>query len=191
VKLVVPLAPRSVRTTLHRASAASPTYDGPDVRRLEAAPAGFVLQHYDVAVGRGERDFDRAREGLGNWATHRVRGVHVHPPSTPVSIGGVFVVTIGTPVLAIAAPCKVSRVTDEKDHFGFSYRTLPGHPELGEEAFDVALDESEVVHLVIAVVSRHAGALMRLSGPAAQLVQRAVTAAYARALGDAVRARPA
>jgi uncharacterized protein (UPF0548 family) len=191
VKLVVPLATRTVRTTLDRAASASPTYDGPDVRLLEAPPEGFALARYDAAVGRGRSDFDRACEGLRNWATHRVPGVRIHPASTPINVGSVYVVMLGTPLLAIAAPCKVTRVTDESDHVGFSYRTLPGHPERGEEAFDVRLDESEVVHLDIVVVSQHAGAAMRLAGPAARLIQRAITAAYVRALRDAVGAQPA
>lgn len=191
MKLVVPLATRTVRTTLHKAVSASPTYDGPDMRLLEAPPEGFTLARYDTAVGRGRRDFGRASDGLRTWATHRVPGVRIHPASTPVSAGGVYVVTLGTPLLAIAAPCQVTRVTDEKDDFGFSYRTLPGHPERGEEAFDVSIDDGEVVHLRIVVVSQHAGAVMRLAGPAARLLQRAVTAAYARALRADVASGPA
>lgn len=95
---------------------------------------------------------------------------------------------LGAPFVSISAPCRVTRVTDEAAHWGFSYRTLPGHPELGEEAFDVRLEASDQVRLGIVAVSRHAGALMGLVGPVASLVQRRVTVAYGRALRDFVRA---
>jgi uncharacterized protein (UPF0548 family) len=187
VRLVAPVVSSTVRAVLQQAASASPTYDGPEALSLGAPPAGFALHRYDVDVGRGRADLDRGRDGLRNWAAHRVAGVRIHPPSTPVSLGCVYVVTLGTPLLAIAAPCVVTRVTDEGTHWGFSYRTLHGHPEIGEEAFDVWLDASDEVRFGIVAVSRHAGVLMGLAGPAARLVQRRVTVAYGRSLRDAVR----
>jgi uncharacterized protein (UPF0548 family) len=189
VKLVVPAARGSVRAALRDAATAAPTYDGSGALDLDATVPGFRLDRYDVALGQGPRDFDRAREGLRTWATHRVPGVRVHPVATPVRLGGDFVVTLGTPFAAIAAPCRVTRVTDDPLQWGFSYRTLPGHPELGEEAFDVSMGAGGEVRLGIVAVSRHAGILLRLGGPAGRLVQRVVTAAYGRALRDYVRAR--
>jgi uncharacterized protein (UPF0548 family) len=183
------MATSSVQTALHDVAAALPTYVGPEALDLDAAPAGFALDRYDAIVGHGPADFDRARLGLRTWATHLVRGVGVQPPSTPVSLGAVYLVTLGTPFASIAAPCRVTRVTDEAAHWGFSYRTLPGHPELGEEAFDVRIDEGGDVRLGITAVSRHAGLVMQIAGPAARVVQRRVTRAYGRALRDFVAAR--
>jgi uncharacterized protein (UPF0548 family) len=184
------MATGSLKVTLQKAATALPTYDGPEALDLDVAPAGFALDRYDAVVGRGPADFDRARLGLQTWATHQVRGVGVQPPSKPVSLGAMYLVTLGTPFVSIAAPCRVTRVTDEAEHWGFSYRTLPGHPELGEEAFDVRIDEGGDVHLGITAVSRHAGLVMRIAGPAARVVQRRVTRAYGRALRDFVAARP-
>ncbi len=184
------MATSSVHAALRAAEAASPTFDGPAVLGLDAPPAGFTLERYDTAVGRGRQDFVRACEGLRTWATHRTLGVRVHPTSTPVRLGGVYVVTLGTPVGAIAAPCRVTRVTDEPAHWGFSYRTLPGHPEVGEEAFDVRLASSDQVRLGIVAVSRHADGVMRLAGPIARLVQRRVTTGYGRSLRGFVREPP-
>lgn len=171
-----------MRSVLRRAALAAPTYDGPGVRGLNAAPGGFALHRYDFIVGHGSRDFARASEGLRTWATHAVVGVHVAPASTNVHPGGVFVVTLGTALVAIGAPCRVTRVTDEATRFGFSYRTLPGHPERGEEAFDVHLDAAGDVRLEIAAVSQHAGVLMGLAAPFARVAQRFVTTSYGRAL---------
>jgi len=184
------MATSSVHAALRAAEAASPTFDGPAVLGLDAPPAGFTLERYDTAVGRGRLDFVRACEGLRTWATHRTLGVRVHPTSTPVRLGGVYVVTLGTQVAAIAAPCRVTRVTDEPAHWGFSYRTLPGHPEVGEEAFDVRLASSDQVRLGIVAVSRHADGVMRFARPIARLVQRRVTTGYGRSLRGFVREPP-
>ena len=188
MRLVAPMSTRSVHAALRGAAAASSNYDGPEVLGIDAPPAGFALHRTDLAVGSGTADFERARLGLRAWATHEVRGVGVQPPATPVRLDAVYLVTLGAPFASIAAPCRVTRLTDNATHFGFSYRTLPGHPELGEEAFDVRLGGDDVVRLCVVAVSRHAARLVRLAGPVAGFVQRRVTIAYGRALRDFVRA---
>jgi uncharacterized protein (UPF0548 family) len=173
---------------LDAARDAAPTYDGPRVAALDVAPDGFHLVRADTAVGHGREDLERASRGLRTWATHRVRGVHLLPKGAEVAEGATVLVTFGTPVGAIAAPCRVTSVGGGPVHWGFAYRTLPGHPEVGEESFEVALGEDDVVTLRIRAVSRHAEGPLSHVGQLGRLVQRRVTRAYGRALAAAVAA---
>jgi uncharacterized protein (UPF0548 family) len=92
------------------------------------------------------------------------------------------VVTLGTPVLALAAPCRIVGVVDEPTRWGFSYGTLPGHPEQGEEAFVVSMSPDETVHFDIVAFSRPGDSLVRLSGPIGRGVQKVGSKGYLRAL---------
>jgi uncharacterized protein (UPF0548 family) len=82
-----------------------------------------------------------------------------------IRIGANVVVTLGTPVLALAAPCRVVGVVDEPTRWGFAYGTLPGHLEQGEEAFVVSTSPEETVRFDIVAFSRPGDSVVRLSGP--------------------------
>lgn len=80
------------------------------------------------------------------------------------------------------APCVVVFAVDETRRRGFTYGTLPGHPECGEELFLVEHRDDDTVRLTIRAFSRPALWWSQASAPAGRLVQRAVTARYLGAL---------
>jgi uncharacterized protein (UPF0548 family) len=86
--------------------------------------------------------------------------------------------------LVVLAPCRVVSVIDEADAYGFTYGTLPGHPERGEESFTIRRDASGTVRFEIVAVSQPADLLARLGRPVARLVQRRVGRKYLTALAD-------
>ena len=178
MRLVVPARATSTARALQRAAATSPTY-APDAEGTDHDR--FAHDRYAAVVGRGVGDFDAARTGLRQWRAHELRGVRVLP-RVPPEPGATHLVTFGTPLMAIGAPCRVSSVLDEERRWGFAYVTLPGHPEQGEESFTVDLDHRGVVRFVVAATSRPAGPLERLGAPIARRVQSGVTRAYLRAL---------
>ncbi len=81
----------------------------------------------------------------------------------------------------MAAPCLVTAVHDRGDERGFSYATLPGHPEQGEESFVARLGEHGVVTLQVRAIWRPAGLLTQLALPATVVLQRRATAEYVAA----------
>lgn len=93
-----------------------------------------------------------------------------------------MVVTLGSPLVALAAPCRIVGIIDEATQWGFAYRTLPGHPEQGEEAFIVSISTDDTVRLQIIAFSRPGDSLVRLSGPVGRGIQRGGTKGYLRAL---------
>ncbi|MBT2523706.1 DUF1990 family protein [Arthrobacter sp. ISL-28] len=61
---------------------------------------------------------------------------------------------------------------------GFAYGTLPGHPERGEEAFEVEIDAQDRVFLKITAFSRHSNWFYTAGGIVARAAQRHITARY-------------
>jgi uncharacterized protein (UPF0548 family) len=91
-------------------------------------------------------------------------------------------VTLGTPWLALAAPCRIVGILDEPDRWGFAYGTLPGHPEQGEESFVVFIDSDDAVRFRVSAFSRPGERITRLAGPLGRVVQMAGTNGYVKAL---------
>ncbi len=184
MRLVVPLRPRSIARARAAASAASPTFD--DAANEGEGPSRYAHDRVEGVVGHGVGDFAAARTGLSTWAAHAMPGLRVFPPSVPLAEGVTCLVTFGTPLLALVAPCRVTRVLDEERRFGFTYATLPGHPEEGEESFVVEMDVLDDVRFTIEARSRAASALGRATAPIGRRVQHRVAAGYLRSLDQYV-----
>jgi len=161
---------------------AQPTYDDIGATLDGFRPQGFHHDGYETVLGRGPETFQRAVNGLGTWQAHHVPGVRVFPREQDIETGATVIVTLGTPYLALAAPCRIVSVVDSPTRWGFAYGTLPGHPEQGEEAFVVSLSQDEIVRFEIVAFSRPGNPLVRLSGPIGRGIQKAGTNGYLRAL---------
>ena len=155
---------------------------------MDAAPPHFHLDRYEAVVGAGAADLALARDGLQSWRAHRISGIRVYPHGRRVTLGATVVIGIGTRLAAFAVPCRITAVDDRPDGWGFSYATLPGHPERGEESFDVALDGHGQVRFCVAAVSRPAGPLARIGAPVGRALQRQVSVRYLRSLARHVAA---
>jgi uncharacterized protein (UPF0548 family) len=145
-------------------------------------PQGFHHDRYETVLGSGSETFQRAVNGLRTWEAHHVAGVRVFPKEQDIETGATVVVTLGTPLLALAAPCRIVCLVDEQTRWGFAYGTLPGHPEEGEEAFIVSISPDETVRFEIVAFSRPGDPLVRLSGPIGRAIQKSGTKGYLRAL---------
>jgi uncharacterized protein (UPF0548 family) len=148
--------------------------------------------HLDLAIpiGRGQRVFDRAAEAVLGWQMHRGAGLDVRATTPRAEVGTLVLVTFvrGAP-LGLSAPCRVLSVADEPDRRGFTYGTLPGHLESGEERFEVVRDARGVVSLRIVAFSRHAPGPARWLGPITSAGQRVVNGRYVRAVRRAAAGR--
>jgi uncharacterized protein (UPF0548 family) len=133
-------------------------------------------------LGNGSAAFQRAVAGLKAWEAHRLPGVRVFPDDQEIRTGATVVVTLGAPIVALAAPCRIVSVIDGQTRWGFAYGTLPGHPEEGEEAFVVSMSPDETVRFEIEAFSRPGDRLVRLSGPIGRGIQKGGTGGYLRAL---------
>jgi uncharacterized protein (UPF0548 family) len=108
----------------------------------------------------------------------------------PPTLGAEVVVAMPVGPLRILAPCRVVSVVDERAAYGFTYGTLPGHPESGEESFTVTLDGDGMARFTIAVASRPADVLARLGAPVTHAVQRRALRGYLDGLRRFVEGNP-
>ena len=159
-----------------------PTYSDVGASLAGLEPEGFHHDRYQILLGRGIGTFQRASNGLKTWKAHTAPGFRVFPQDEEIRNGATVVVTLGTPFLALAAPCRIVRVIDEASRWGFAYGTLPGHPEEGEEAFVVSISPDETVLFEITAFSRPGDPLVRLLGPLGRGVQKGGTHGYLRSL---------
>jgi uncharacterized protein (UPF0548 family) len=171
---------------LTQLQAAQPTYPQIGFTLIGKEPTGFRNDTYETDLGRGTDAFDKAVHGLRTWAAHRVPGIAVFPRNADIVEGTTVIVTLGTPIVAIAAPCRIVGVLDEPHRWGFAYGTLPGHPEQGEEAFVVSIDDDETVKFRITALSRPGDRTTRPAVPIARAVQKAGTNGYVKALKEFV-----
>jgi uncharacterized protein (UPF0548 family) len=138
-------------------------------------PAGYHAHSSELTV---EADWEAAKEAIRRWAGHRSAGGVLSPKTPPLDEGSTM--TFGIRVLGVWATgaCRVVDVIDEEREFGFSYGTLPHHPEEGEEMFAVRNNGNGSVTFRVAAFSRPAGFLTTLMGPVGRLIQRTMTRRY-------------
>jgi uncharacterized protein (UPF0548 family) len=187
MELVRPRSIGSINRILAASADAGPTYPECGATLRDERPPGYRHDTYEADLGNGWAVFERASSGLQTWKGHRVPGIDVLPHATPIEPGATVVVTLGTPWLSLAAPCRIVGVVDEPDRWGFAYGTLPGHPEQGEEYFVVSIGDDDGVRFRITAFSRPGERIARLTGPVGRAVQRAGTTGYLKALQRFVR----
>lgn len=159
-------------------------YPGEGGTRDGTRPPGYSYLRRQADVGTGTEDFQRAAAFVRAWGTHLGSGLRVYPEGVPQEPGSAVLIAIGMGPIAIIAPCRVVWTVDEPARAGFGYGTLPGHPEEGEEAFVVELEEATGrVRFTVTAFSRHAAWYTKLAGPVGRLAQRRAAKAYI----DAVR----
>ena len=132
----------------------------------------------DVLVGAGPAVFRRTADRLLGWDVHRAAGLKVSSTNDRAVPGAVVLLRAGPGVAGLQIPCRVVYTISEPDRQGFAYGTLPGHPEVGEEALVVSWLADGGVDFWIRGFSRPGGALTRIAGPVGHWVQDRLTNRY-------------
>lgn len=145
-------------------------------------PDGYAHLAVRSVVGTTDADFERAATRILTWQMHERAGLRVIAAAPEAQVGTHVVVGIGLGPLRIDAPCRVVNVAREPDRAGFTYGTLPGHPEAGEEAFYVERDEDGTVLASVTVFARPARWFTKLAGPLLPVATRIAAKRYVDAL---------
>jgi uncharacterized protein (UPF0548 family) len=148
-------------------------------------PAGYHHVRAATDLGTGDDTWARAQAGIRTWAAHRGAGITVVPAGAPIVEGTTVAVVMPLGPLRVLAACRIVRVVDEPDRFGFAYGTLPSHPEEGEEHFLVTRTGGTVAFEVVAF-SRHHDVITKLGGPIPRRFQTRATRQYLQGMRDAV-----
>ncbi|MET3176611.1 UNVERIFIED_ORG: uncharacterized protein (UPF0548 family) [Arthrobacter sp. UYCu721] len=153
----------------------------PHLDQWPSSGRGYRRSERTVLLGSGDMLWQRAADGVLHWKVKTASGFVVDATG-PVSPGARVIVTARPFGLAVVEPVEVVSVVQEAARIGFSYRTLPGHPVDGEEAFVIHRHGDEV-HLTIRSLTRAASQQpWRLLFPLLLIAQRVVQRRYRRAL---------
>ena len=91
---------------------AAPTYSEIGATLAGRRPEGFRHDRYEAVLGQGHETFQRAVTGLKTWKAHRLPGMGIFPNQQEIFTGATVVVTLGTPVVALAVPCRIVSLID-------------------------------------------------------------------------------
>jgi uncharacterized protein (UPF0548 family) len=138
-------------------------------------PTGYHWHESELTAAVG---WPSAKDAIRQWSGHRSAGAVLAPDTPPLVEGSTM--AFGIRVLGIWATgtCRVVRVIDDGRTYGFSYGTLPHHPESGEEMFAVRDNRDGTVTFRVAAFSKPAGLLTTLIGPIGRVIQRRMTKRY-------------
>lgn len=142
---------------------------------------GFRRSEVSALVGRGEDTWRRTAADLLRWKVKTRSGFRVED-DRPATAGAELVVTVRVLGVVIREPIQVVEVVDTEDRVGYSYRTLPGHPVSGEEAFIVHREGDRILVTVRSLTRPSPQQPWRALFPLLQVAQLVVRRRYLRAL---------
>jgi uncharacterized protein (UPF0548 family) len=142
---------------------------------------GFRRWEQSAILGTGDSVWEWATEELLRWGVKTRSGFTVTPVQSAAT-GSRPVIKAHAFGLSVLEPVEVVDVIETPDRVGLAYRTLPGHPISGEEAF-IVHREGQAVVLTIRSLTRPSDEVKwRLAYPGLLLAQQFARRRYLRAL---------
>lgn len=161
-----------------------PGWTAPALRTWPPGVPGYRRSEVSAPIGSGDEQWMRASTDILRWRVKTASGFLVGGAADPprVTAGQRQVITTCILGITVTEPVEVVCVVDEPDRVGFAYRTLPGHPVAGEEAFIVERD-GDAVRIVVRSLTRAAPQQpWRALFPVLLIAQRVAKRRYLRAL---------
>jgi uncharacterized protein (UPF0548 family) len=153
----------------------------PALQEWPVSDPRYRRSEVSAILGTGDALWERVAGDVLQWKVKTASGFTVNPAG-PVSQGLYVDVTAQLFGVTVVEPVEVVAIVRERDRVGFAYRTRPGHPVSGEEAFIVERRGDEV-RLTIRSLTRAAPQQpWRTLFPALLIAQRIVRRRYLRAL---------
>ena len=155
----------------------------PDAPLWASSDPAFRRSEISAVIGRGGDAWHRAADDVLRWRVKTRSGFLVDSPA-PVQAGQRERIRVRVLGLTIVEPVDVVAVVENHDRVGFAYRTLPGHPVDGEEAFVVHRDtaDGDVVLTVRSLTRPASQQPWRILHPLLRIVQVVARRRYLRAL---------
>lgn len=143
-------------------------------KNTQDAFPGYVRDHNRVELGKGLATFEKASAALRNWEHFNLGWLSVfnHAPIEENSLVGVWATLLRTHIVFACRVVYLIEEHGELEKFGFSYGTLKGHPESGEERFLIEYNrETDTVHYDLLAHSRPGWLVVQLGYPLARKYQ--------------------
>jgi len=156
----------------------------PELPAWPPSEPGYRRSESTAVLGSGDDVWMRVRADVMRWRVKTASGFLVsgRVDPGPVSPGERLIVTARVLGVTVREPVEVVNVVEDADRVGFAYRTLPGHPVAGEEAFIVERDGDEVRIVVRSLTRAAPQQPWRAMYPLLLVAQRVARRRYLRAL---------
>ena len=153
----------------------------PDLAHWPPGDGKYRRSEFSSFIGTGDLVWERVIADVLRWRVKTASGFTVSS-TAPVRQGDRVDVTVHLFGASVIEPVEVVAVVESPDRVGFAYRTLPGHPVSGEEAFVVSRHGDDV-RLTIRSLTRAASRQpWRALYPLILIAQQIVRRRYLRAL---------
>jgi len=146
-----------------------------------APSTGFRRWEKSAELGRGDDVWRWATLEVLQWGIKTRSGFTV-TPGERVAAGDRPIIMAHPFGLSVREPVEVVEVVETGDRVGFAYRTLPGHPVSGEEAFIVHRDGDAVILTIRSLTRAGSQRGWRAAYPALLMAQQVARRRYFRAL---------
>ena len=164
------------------------TYSPIGETKFDARPPAYTVDQNSIKIGRGEADFERAKQATRDWKMFVMSWVEICWPNTPIEKDQTVAILIRHFGFYSLNAARIVYTIDKWDWFGFAYGTLRDHGESGEERFSVRLDREtgDVIYDLYAF-SRPNYLSARLAHPLTRLLQKRFAADSKAAMLHAVK----
>lgn len=163
------------------AAGEDPAWTRPSDEAWTNVVPGYRRWERSTTLGRGDAVWAWASTEVLRWGVKTRSGFAVSP-AEPVESGSRPLIIAHAFGVAAREPVEVVEVVERPDRVGFAYRTLPGHPVSGEEAF-IVHRHGEVVRLTIRSLTRAStDPRWRAAYPGLLVAQSVARRRYLRAL---------
>ncbi len=182
--VLVPYLRRLIRRRNHHlldALGGAPATDPWSPTWPSAEQGPFRRSEVSAIIGRGDALWRRAARDVLLWKVKTRSGFTVDHPH-PVAPGDRLQVTARVAGISIRELVEVVAVVETADRVGFSYRTRPGHPVHGEEAFVVHRGGDDVLLTIRSLTAPAPQQPWRALYPLLRVAQVVARRRYLRAL---------
>jgi uncharacterized protein (UPF0548 family) len=153
----------------------------PALREWPPTDRRYRRSEVSAVIGRGAGVWERASRDVLRWRVKTASGFTVDT-TNPVSQGKRVIVKARVFIVTVVEPVVVVTVVEGPDRVGFAYRTLPGHPVSGEEAFIVHRQDDEVSITIRSLTRAAPQQPWRVLYPLLRVAQLVARRRYLRAL---------
>ncbi|WP_426624935.1 DUF1990 family protein [Leifsonia sp. McL0607] len=155
----------------------------PEAPIWASSEPAFRRSEISAVVGHGGDAWHRAAHDVLRWRV-KTRSGFLVDSHAPVRAGQRERIRVRVLGMTIVEPVEVVAVVQKDDRVGFAYRTLPGHPVDGEEAFVVHRDtaDGDIVLTVRSLTRPAPQQPWRILHPLLRIIQVVARRRYLRAL---------
>lgn len=137
----------------------------------------YNLQRFDhdknqILLGSGNEIWAAAKQAMKQWAMFPDGWAQIYYQNPIFKKGDIVVMNARAFGIWWLNAARILTVLDDENHYGFAYGTLPNHVEMGEELFQISMNEHGEVYYSITAFSKPRFWALRWTYPLSRYFQK-------------------